>query len=344
MIRKPDAHEFRESGAVVAIRDAGTLAMAGARGVRDGTGSFLRTALMGLFGLGFLLSLVSHLGPAALLFLLAGGVALALTKAKARGRRAERDQIARWAEPVQPAPREVAAIAPVRLELSVAALGRTAAKIAVPAILFFPTSGVVSFMMPFTMGAVAALALAFLQLARLAGDRTVLRYDAETLTVRGLLGEATILWVDVGDIVVRKAALWDVRVLFSSGSRRNLVVLGRYNRLGGPDTLYIPIDLLGLDPPAIARLLTRLLALRNGEPVQPADRPAEQRPASQPMPSPVSARVPAEPAAPAPAAFDPDAIMARYLAERDALVASQRPDLVAPSRPVFGRKRIPGSC
>jgi hypothetical protein len=146
------------------------------------------------------------------------------------------------------------------------AAGRVAAKIAVPAILFFPTSGLFSFMAPFTLGAVVALALAFLILARLVGDRTILRYDAETLTVRGLLGEATILWADVGDVAVRKAAWWDLRVMFTSGCRRNLVVLGRVNRLGGPDTLYIPIDLLGLDAPALARLVTQLLVVHIGGP------------------------------------------------------------------------------
>ena len=337
MIRKPDARDFRERGAVVAIRDAGTLAVEGARGVREGTGNVLRTALTALFGLGFLLSLAAHLGPAGLLFLLAGGVAFAVLRVKERGRRTEQDRAARWAEPAAPPARAVAAIEPVRLDLSVGAVGRGAAKIAVPAILFFPTSSLLTFMLPFTLGAIVALAVAFLIVARLTGDRTVLRYDAETLTVRGLLGEGTMLWADVGDIVVRKAAFWDVRVLFTSGSRRNLVVLGRVNRLGGPDTLYIPIDLLGLDAAALARLLTRLLALRTAVAApSPLHRPAPE-PESVLAPS----RRPIEPAlAPTEPAFDPDAIMARYLAEREALIASQRPDLVAPTRPVFGRKNV----
>ena len=329
MIRKPDAHEFRESTTVVALRDAGTLAVEGARGVRDGTTSFFRTAFTLLFGFGFLMSVVMHLGPAGMLVAGAGGVAMAVIRVQNRARRSERDRAARWGDPAPPPPmRAGVTMEPVRHELSVGAVGRSAARIAVPAVLFFPTSSMVSFMLPFTVGAIAALALALLNVARLAGDRTVLRYDAETLTVRGLLGEATILWSDVGDIVVRKAARWDLKILFTSGSRRNLVVLGRTNRLGGPDTLYIPIDLLGLDAPALARLVTRLLALRAGAPLPDA---ADILAGGRPLPEPTPVATSGQP-------FDPDAIMARYLAEREALVAAQRPDPIPQRRPVFGRK------
>ena len=327
MIRKPDAGDFRESSTVAAIRDAGTLAREGARGVGEGTASFLRTGLMLLFGFGFLMSVVIHLGPFSLLVLGAGVVAIVVLRAQGRSRRAAQDLAGRWSEPAAvPVRGEMPPMAPVQHDLSVGAAGRAAARIAVPAILFFPTSSLLSFMLPFTIGAIVALALAFLILARLAGDRMILRYDAETVTVRGLLGEATMLCADVADVTVRKAAWWDLRVRFTSGSRRNLAVLGRGNRLGGSDTLYIPIDLLGLDAPALARLVTRLLAVRGGS--------AAPGVAGAPAPRRAPERAPAADGG----TFDPDAIMARYLAERDALVATQRPDPLPVRRPVFGRK------
>lgn len=331
MIRKPDAHEFRESSTVVAIRDAGTIAVEGARGVRDGTASFLRTGLLALMGLAFLLSLVSHIRPVGFLLVSAGGIALTVRKMKGRARLAARDRAARWSEPAPAVPSTVGAIDPVSMDLSVGAAARSAATIGVPAILFFPTSSIVGYMMPFTLGATIALALAFLILARLAGDRTVLRYDAEALTVRGLLGEATILWIDVGDVVVRTAAWWDVRVWFTSGARRNIVVLGRVNRLGGPDTLYIPVSLLGLDTSALAHLVGRLAALRGGAAAAGDNRQPAGRHGLPLSAAPVAARRHDEP-------FDPDAIIARYLAAREAEggVASAGP--VAPQRPVFGRK------
>lgn len=333
MIRKPDARDFRESGTVSALRDAGTLAVEGAKGVRQGTTSFIRTAFMLIMGFGFLMSMIGHLGPVGLLLVAGGGLAWFLSRRQAGAKQAARDSAARWSDPLGAAARAgVAPFAPVSLELSVAALGRKAATIAVPAILFFPTSGLFTFMAPFTVGAIVALALAILLVARLKGDRTVLRYDAETLTVVGLLGEATMMWADVGDVTVRKAAFWDVRTIYTSGSRRNLVVLGRGNRLGGPDTLYVPIDLLGLDQPALARLVSRFIMLRGG-----AD-PSRLAQASPPI---APARPPQRPAPVAPladAAFDPDAIIARYLADRDQLRAEQRPDLPAPRRASFGRK------
>lgn len=331
MIRKPDSRDFRESNAVVAIRDAGTIAVEGARGVKDGTASFIGRAFALLMGFGFLMSVIGHLGPVALLIVGGAGLTWLLTRMQARTKRAAHDRAVRWGDQSAPPVRAPAAvIEPVRIELSVGAAARTAATIAVPAILFFPTSGMLTFMMPFTFGAIVALAAAFLIVARLFGDRTLLHYDAETLTVKGLLGEATILWADVGDITVRKAAWYDLRVRFTSGSRRNLVVLGRVNRLGGPDTLYIPIDLLGLDKPALARLVTRLLALTAGAPI--VDALAAER--ASPRPAPGLAPLPG----PAPTGFDPDEIIARYIAERDQLVATQRPDIAPPRRATFGRK------
>lgn len=326
MIRKPDARDFRESLAVTAIRDTRSLAVEGARGVGQGARSVVKWWLIGTFGFGFTMSALMA-GPVG--WLIVGGIALTwfLSAKGKRQRRNAHDRAIRWGEPtalpVHPVP--VTPIAPERYALSAGIAGRQAATIAVPALLLFPTSAILPFGGPFILAGIVALAVAVLIVARLFGDRTLLVYDAETITAKGLLGEATMLWADVADITVRKAAWWDLRVLFTSGARRNLVIVGRFNRLGGPDALYLPVDLIGLDTAALTDLVGRFLLLRAGAPLPQTAPPP---PAAAPVPRLVDH-----------ASFDPDAIMARYMAERQALVASRRPDL-APRRGAFGRKRV----
>ena len=321
MIRKPDARDFRESGTVLALRDAGAVAVEGARGVAQGTASYVGKGLLLLFGFGFVMAFLSALGPVASLLALGGGLAWFLSRRRAR---AARGNAAFLDAPITAHVRDATAVEAGRYELSPGAVGRAAARKAAPAVLIFPTAGTFSFMLPFTVAGVLGLTLAVLIMARLKGDRGVVRYDGRTLAVRGLFGEeATILWDDVGDVVVRKSSIFDIRTLFTSGSRRNIHVLGRRNRLGGPETLLIPIDLLGLTPDALARLAADFVALQAGA-----------------APSSEIAR-PARPGASVDAdmkAFDPDAIIARHLAEREALVAQQRPDLLPRPRATFGRK------
>lgn len=331
MIRKPDAREFRESSTVAALRDAGALAVEGARGVKEGTFSFIGTAFTLVMGFGFLMSVAIHIAALGPMLFGGGGVTTVLWFLQRRTRRNRLDRAARWREPDAPAARAAPITEPVRVDLSVGAVGRTAAKLAVPAILFFPTRAQFGFMAPFALAAIAVLALAVLTLVRLAGDRMVLRYDAQTLTVQGLLGLETIMWADVGDIVVRKAAPWSLRTLFTSGARRNIVVLGRHNRLGGPDTLYVPVNILGLDAPGLGRLLTDLLAMRGAA---AAPGLTDVVPASPP-----SRHVGLTASGPD-HSFDPDAIMARYLAEREALIASRRPGSPPGRAPSFGRKLV----
>lgn len=328
MIRKPDARDFREGAAVNAIRDARSLAVEGARGVGQGARSVAKWWLIGTFGFGFVMSALMA-GPVGMAVLPIIGFPWFLWSRGKRQRRNAHDRAMKWGDPGAPAFPHAAPIAPERYELSAGTAGRAAAKIAVPAIIFFPTSSILPVAAPFLLAAIAALALAVLIVAKLFGDRTLLVYDAESVTAKGLLGEATILWADVVDVTVRRAAWWDVRTIFTSGGRRNLLIVGRYNRLGGPDTLHISIELLGLGTTALAQLVSRLLLRRAGAPL-----PAMAAPelAAAPTPRLVDH-----------ASFDPDAIMARYMAEREALVATQRPDLApvaVTGRPTFGRKRV----
>ena len=318
MIRKPAAEDFRETAAVTALRDAGVVAMEGSRGIVQGTAQFFGRAVMLMFGFGFVMSLIIHLGAVGVVFAVPG----VFTVFFLRRRKREVADETRWASaPIRA--RDGSRIEPGRYELSVGAVSRGAAMIAVPAILFFPTTARLTYMLPFAVAGTVYLGLAMLILTRLVGDRTVVLYDVDTLTVNGLLGKATILWEDVADVAVRKVSFLNLKVLFASGARRNLVVLGRRNRLGGVETLYIPIDLIGLDAIALGKLVTSFLALSTT--MAPADT-APEHGFSLGESGPKHA-----------GSFDPDAIMARYMAERTTLTANS-PMVQVQQRPVFGRK------
>ena len=317
MIRKPDQSEFRESGTVSALRDAGTLAKEGARGVRDGSAKFVGWWLAIVMGFGFVMSVASSLGAVGMLVL--GSVVIA-SFAMFRSRRSTTTAFVRTERSDAPLPEDMGSAESGRYDLSVAACGRAAAMLGIPAILLFPTSAGLSYMLPFTLGGIVMFAIALLLLMRLRGDRTILSYDRRAVTVRGLLGEATMLWEDVDDVDARMFSRLNLRVLFSSGGRRNVVISGSRNRLGGPATL--------LDKDGLITLVAALLRCRAGAPASPVTPRTETR---------------TRPAMPAgdvvDGAFDPDAIMARYLTERDQVIAENRPDLIAPPRRAsFGRR------
>ncbi len=323
MIRKPEAGEFRESGTVLALRDAGTVAAEGARGIHQGTAQFLGRGLAMLLGLGFLLSIGRHLGPFAILFTSAGALALFLrTRRKDMAATAFALGAGSFAFGISSAAQ---AVRTETYELSVGAVARKAAKASVLAILCFPTRAYF-YMAPFAVFSIIALATAMLTLARLAGDRTVLRFDAGSVTVHGLVGTAAILWDDVSDVFIHKASFFNIKARLTSGSRHNLIVRGVRNRLGGPEALYVPIDLLGLKGDALATLVSQLLAIQAS-----AARPVGN--ASSPRPTPRQVTVASDQPG-----FDPDAIIARYMAERQGAepAVDQRSALRA--RPAFGRK------
>lgn len=328
MIRKPDPRDFRERATVTAIRDARSLAVEGVKGARQGAGSIVKWWLIGTTSFGFLASALST--SPVVVMLIAGGISLTWFLHK-RQRRHAYDHAVRWGDPTiltsQPLV-AAASITPERFELTAGVAGRSATRIAVPALVLFPASTILPFAGPFMLAGILALALAVMIVAKLFGDRTLLVYDAESITARGLLGDATMLWADVVDVTVRRSAWWDLRVLFTSGGRRNLLIVGRINRLGGPDTLYLPIDLLALDTSALTGLISRMLLLRGGAP--PPDAIASTAPTPVPAPPRLVDQV----------SFDPDAIMARYMAEREALLAAQRTDRATMQKPrtSFGRR------
>ncbi|KQS03574.1 hypothetical protein ASG11_04320 [Sphingomonas sp. Leaf357] len=319
MIRKPDAHDFRESGTVTTIRDVHAVAIEGARGVGRGTAQFFGRAVMVMFGFGFVMSVIGHAGPAGLLFAFAGIFAFFVLR---RSRREKRDRA--WRDVVAtPSRIDIASVSAGSYDLAPAAAGRAAAKAAVPAILLFPTSAI-GYMLPFAIGGILYLSLAMLIVARLVGDRTILKYDRESITVSGLLRQNTILWDDVADIEVCKSSVFNFKVLFSSGATRNLVVEGYRNRLGGSCALHIPVDLLGLGERELAALMSRLLYLQG-------QRRSTVSVAASDDVSPLDI------AATSPV-FDADEVMDRYLTERAAMTTAHRSGQMV-TRPVFGRKR-----
>jgi hypothetical protein len=142
------------------------------------------------------------------------------------------------------------------------------------------------------------------------------------------------LWSDISDVTVRTFSRREPWIPLTTGSRHHIVVSG-HHRLGSGQLL-IPYKLLGLDNAGVKDLVRRILVqkeiARTGvRPSAPATTGFGQRKA---------ASEPAE----APSSFDPDAIIRRYMAEREQLL---RDDALARERamierPVggFGRKRV----
>jgi hypothetical protein len=168
----------------------------------------------------------------------------------------------------------------------------------------------------------------------LLGSHVCVGGDRRTLTVQSLIGKKTLDWSKIEDVALRSFARRNLWVVFSTGTRHNLVVRGQQDF--ELVELLIPYPLLGLDRAGAKRLASRIMALRDGAAVAP-----ERSQASSPR-MPVAQRaqpvIAAAPCGGAPEEFDPDRIIARYLAERDAAVS------VAQMLPVhrsatFGRKR-----
>ena len=194
-------------------------------------------------------------------------------------------------------------------------------------------------------------------------NRRVLTWDRQGVTSSGMLGDKHLGWHEVIHINIERAPIDDFAALFTSGSRRNLVLTGFGDIVNGvaKNRLLVPIELMALTPDQKEDMLMRLMACharfgsQSGLSALLAQ--AELDPTSPLSPLPdfgqaARSRRQAPPPAytpPAPVqtnSFDPDAIMARYLAEREAAVAHSRPDLASsltghpPRTTGFGRKGL----
>jgi hypothetical protein len=148
----------------------------------------------------------------------------------------------------------------------------------------------------------------------------------DRLSVRSLIGEREMLWSDITNVTTETFSRREAWIPLTTGSRHHIVVSG-YHRLGS-GKLLIPYKLLGLDHAGVRDLMRRLLIQQ--------ELARGMTPEISPTPTGFGhRRAPAEPES-ANSSFDPDAIIARYMAQRDQLIREQAPV----QRPVggFGRK------
>ncbi len=171
----------------------------------------------------------------------------------------------------------------------------------------------------------------------LAAQRACVVADQNGLTVHSLTGHKTLTWDRVDTVELRTFGFWSLWVSTITGSRRHVVVTGRrdFDRI----ELLIPYTLCGLDRDGAQRLAQRILDARDGARASTVTA-APRRPVSVPA---TAASAPAYHDTPEPT-FDPDAIMARYLAEREQVIAQAAmpaPGVQAAPRG-FGRKGLAG--
>lgn len=346
MIRKPTEQDFREGNAVNVLRESKRAAVASRDGVGRGFRNVTRGYAYGVFWFGILTTAIpamfeGHFITGPLFIAAAYGVQQLVRKGSKRaipllnGRRQP---------PPEPAdPRDILAAAQFepqvrtqgsqgirqageyKLRPSVAA--REAMSLALPGmVLLFVGIAFVILMVP----GLILFATAILILFKAAFDRDLLRFDHRQVTVNSLLTKRTVAWADVIDVTARVHSWFNVKVLMTIGSRR-AIVLTAHGLRGEFYELLLPIGLLDLDKDGLTALVADLISCRAaGGLLVPAWQPAPPPPREY---KPTPAGDPRE-------SFDPDAIMARYLAERKQVVQQVRPELTGPQmgRKTFGRK------
>jgi hypothetical protein len=184
---------------------------------------------------------------------------------------------------------------------------------------------------PLLVVGILLLARCLLVLSPLFGGRACVRADGQGLTVCSLIGEKKVAWAKIDDVVLRSFPRRNIWVSFTIGSRHTIMVRGQHDF--ETTELLIPYPLLGLDRDGAKRLAGRITAARAQALGSPQVRPSSgtAREAAQRIAAPGSGDSAPEP-------FDPDKIMAHYLAEREVTIqASGMPPVHRTA--TFGRKR-----
>jgi len=186
------------------------------------------------------------------------------------------------------------------------------------------------------IGVPCLLILAVGTILKLGGDRVALNWDGNGLTVATLWRRRTFAWSDVVDIKVTAVSTY----AFGFIRTARVETLGIHVRGGitGKTQWSILPKLLDFKGRTLADLVAGLHAAKAANSAA-FIKPAQVGPAVAP---PITASAGA-------GEFDPDAIMTRYLAEREeqsslqpsAEGASSATSGVSPQRPQFGRKGIP---
>jgi len=181
-------------------------------------------------------------------------------------------------------------------------------------------------------GPLAALGM----IRKLLGDATAIRYDERTVTVFTTWKSHSLSWADVKsvDILVMTTHMYG----FIPIKRTYFLDFRVTGGLLGTKKLRLPLKLLGLDKEAGAALVAELDRARLSAPHLPLTSAYGSGAHFQTRPK---GRDPLE-GAPRDDGFDPDAVMARYMARRAQAAAQPQPEpQVAPPRAVgFGRKGL----
>ena len=182
------------------------------------------------------------------------------------------------------------------------------------------------------MPGIALVGISALIVIKLFSDRDLLFFDHRSITVHSLLGKTTLDWNRVADLSARTHSRWNLKILFMIGTRRAIVVKGLTPQ-GAVIDLLIPMDLLDLDKEGLIALVTNLLCCRAaaGEVVPSWQTKEVAQVDHMSCPSSDSHK-----------SFDPDAIIARHLAERQHLIEQNRAfraTALSSSPITFGRKR-----
>jgi hypothetical protein len=342
MIRKPDAAVFEDSTTVKVVRTTKEVAVEGGATALQTVSRLWLGMILVVFilsGLGAMISAADS--PRALLVLPIIGVAVWLlprlfrppVRKDAFEAETEREWVSQLSAQrpacaiVQPQP----TLQPVRLKYWTKGVVNKATWLGLVGVgLLFFDRGALGWM---TFTGVILVARTVLVLSPLFGTRDCIVADRDSVTVHTLLGSTTVATRDLGDIYVktfRWRSSWWIR--FSTGTGQHLVITGLSPE--GRRQLLVPYALLGLDPDGARKLAVKLMTLRE-----------------QAIGYGVSAghTAPRVAASPAPSrddtlsGFDPDAIMARYLAEREQLERASGMPEIGTQRPApraFGRKGV----
>ena len=356
MIVKPTEADFRAGAAEIALRETGKIAAEGSKGVFAGFIS-LRNMYFKFIGGFFLLILVGGVGMAINPVLGGFGILGMLGWFGARlfsGESATLD-VRNYAAPAAVAalvaPENCGAIENGECDLDVAKLVQRGVVCGVPGLLAAAGSRSPTML---AIG-IGLMVLAIMVSGRAFFGRRAVHWDRGGITAYGLIGNKTLAWHDITQISLERAGFNDMSALFTSGSRRNLVLVGHGAIVRGipRNRVLIPLDLLALSKEGVDTLITRLMTCQARYGAQAAvfgmSANAGQHFAAPPSPAIPRAIAPiayAPEPRPSGDAFDPDQIMARYLAEREKVIADARPDLQSamaspPARRAgFGRRGL----
>jgi hypothetical protein len=345
MIRKPTEVDFKEGTAVTVLRETKRAAVESGNGVRSGVQSVSRAYLYCVFWFGILATAIPAIFSGkvwqGLLFI--GGF-YGLQQLIRAGYKKSLPYLSAG-KPPPPEPvdaRDMIASARAisaddnlncrsgEYKLSFPIAVRQAMKLGIPgAVLLFLSLGFA--VLTFIPG-IAMFFTATRILFKAFFDRELIHFDERAITISSLQKKTETRWAAVVGVSAKAYSRFNLKVLLTNGSR-NAIVITHWLEGGGLGKTLVPVDLLDLDDDAKVALIAGFLrCIPAGGAEAPA--PLAQRPADPPT------------AGDPVADFDPDAIMARYLAEREQLATDMSPDLAEQiPRPLqarppmsFGRK------